>query len=412
MKKVLIYSYLFFLIVRLQDYEVLHLSFPIIQVLLIFNLIWWILKQEKRINAPQFFLILGFFGMILLSHLFHAYIGGMVYSFLKFIPSFATFLIFAHLFDDEEEIGKILGFIFWMNIVLAIHGIHQFYNNGLGWSGAQFARGTQRITYVGIFNDPNDLSLQLVTFLPVGIMFLQKVGSFLKRMVYILAVLCTVYAVYLTQSRGGMLALGLMGMLYTWKFYSKKMAIVIGIIGFLGIFAISQRAATISTEEESAYGRIEAWYEGIDMLKHSPLWGVGFGMFTDYHYLTAHNSFVLCFAELGLVGYFFWLGLIYFSYKGNLFIEYHGENEYFNSLARTLGVSLLSFLAAAFFLSRTYIVILYLLLGIMWAVQNIYVKKYQKGEDIFPFSGFDVLTIFGIELVSIFIVYVFIKISL
>jgi hypothetical protein len=40
------------------------------------------------------------------------------------------------------------------------------------------------------------------------------------------------------------------------------------------------------------------------------LFGTGFGSFTDFSDITAHNSFVLCLAELGLVGSTIWLALL------------------------------------------------------------------------------------------------------
>jgi hypothetical protein len=46
------------------------------------------------------------------------------------------------------------------------------------------------------------------------------------------------------------------------------------------------------------------------MFKSAPLFGVGFGRFTDFHDITAHNSFVLCLAELGLVGSTIWIALL------------------------------------------------------------------------------------------------------
>jgi hypothetical protein len=41
-----------------------------------------------------------------------------------------------------------------------------------------------------------------------------------------------------------------------------------------------------------------------------PVFGVSYNSFTDHHERTTHNSFVLCFAELGLLGYFTWLALV------------------------------------------------------------------------------------------------------
>ncbi len=46
------------------------------------------------------------------------------------------------------------------------------------------------------------------------------------------------------------------------------------------------------------------------MFKSAPLFGIGFNGFTDLYEITAHNSFVLCLAELGLLGSTLWLALL------------------------------------------------------------------------------------------------------
>jgi hypothetical protein len=54
--------------------------------------------------------------------------------------------------------------------------------------------------------------------------------------------------------------------------------------------------------DASTAGRVDAWYAGLQMFKSAPLFGIGFGRFADSYERTAHNSFVLCLAELGIVG--------------------------------------------------------------------------------------------------------------
>jgi O-antigen ligase len=55
---------------------------------------------------------------------------------------------------------------------------------------------------------------------------------------------------------------------------------------------------------------LEAWASGLEMFKSSPLYGVGFNNFADIFGITAHNSFVLCLAELGLLGSTLWMALL------------------------------------------------------------------------------------------------------
>jgi O-antigen ligase len=54
----------------------------------------------------------------------------------------------------------------------------------------------------------------------------------------------------------------------------------------------------------------------LNLLTAYPLTGVGFGQFPATNGgMTAHNSFVLCFAELGLPGFFCWMGCVYYGFK-------------------------------------------------------------------------------------------------
>jgi O-antigen ligase len=52
------------------------------------------------------------------------------------------------------------------------------------------------------------------------------------------------------------------------------------------------------------------------MFKSAPLFGIGFNGFTDLYEITAHNSFVLCLAELGLLGSTLWLALLVTTMMG------------------------------------------------------------------------------------------------
>src|SRR4029077_16531961 len=119
------------------------------------------------------------------------------------------------------------------------------------------------------------------------------------------------YTIYLTHSRGALLGLGSLFLAGPRRMVGIRWTAVLlvagvgpaGAVGFTG-----GRAYTAN--EESAGGRIDAWNAGLSMLASHPLFGGGYHFFTEYHALTAHNSFVLCAAETGLVGYVLWLGML------------------------------------------------------------------------------------------------------
>ena len=146
-----------------------------------------------------------------------------------------------------------------------------------------------------------------------------------------------------------------------------KTGILVGVL--LGAVVVTNVAGGrgFSAQEESAGERILAWSEGLTMLRHQPLFGVGYNSFTDHHDRTAHNSFVLGFAELGLIGYFAWLALVVTAFRdvnqvANLSEE--GAEVVSRPYAAMLRSSLLGFLTCAFFLSRTYAPPLFLLLAL------------------------------------------------
>jgi O-antigen ligase len=53
----------------------------------------------------------------------------------------------------------------------------------------------------------------------------------------------------------------------------------------------------------------------MSMFKANPLLGVGTGQFTEHHFLTAHNSYVLAPAELGFPGFVLFMTVLWLSVK-------------------------------------------------------------------------------------------------
>lgn len=213
-----------------------------------------------------------------------------------------------------------------------------------------------RVRGVGIFSDPNDFSQALVMILPM-FWWLYKKGAWVKNFAFIALPTLTVgYCITLTNSRGALLGIasllffGIRNALGTVK---TVLLLAGGGAGAMIIGATGGRG--FSSKEESAGDRIHAWYEGFQMLKSSPLFGIGYGNFVDHHHLTAHNSFVLCFSEVGLLGYFTWISLIVISFKAvNRVAQYAPLGSDARLAGNILRASLIGYLTCAWFLSRTY----------------------------------------------------------
>jgi putative inorganic carbon (hco3(-)) transporter len=225
-----------------------------------------------------------------------------------------------------------------------------------------------RVRSAGTLSDPNDFGQVLIVAMPLLWAVLRTNRLWLQALWLALPCALFMYTTLLTQSRGALVGLAAVGLAVFHRLFG-----LLPTAGLAGTMALGVAGLTygggraISTDEQSAAQRIEAWWAGLDLLGAYPVLGAGYGNFLDHHERTAHNSFVLCFAELGLAGFFLWSGLIVLAYKGLSQVSFRPQYPLERSeqrLADGLRFALVGYLAAAWFLSRTYSPGTFLLLGL------------------------------------------------
>jgi putative inorganic carbon (HCO3(-)) transporter len=227
-----------------------------------------------------------------------------------------------------------------------------------------------RVRGMVFFNDPNDFAQALVMVMPLLWGAWTK-GSWLRNLfVVLLPGAALSYGILLTQSRGAVIGLAAMLFIGVRRMLGNVKTGVL-LASMLGLVAVTNMVGgrAFSSQERSAEERIEAWIVGLQLVKEHPLVGAGYSRFTEFNHLTAHNSYVLCFAEIGLVGYFIWLGLIVLSFKGlNAAIKHLPASAPERHYAGLLRSALVGFMTCAWFLSRTYQPVLYFMLGLCTAM--------------------------------------------
>jgi O-antigen ligase len=170
-----------------------------------------------------------------------------------------------------------------------------------------------RVRYMGELHDPNEVAL---TISAGGIGLL--IGFALRRrktasqLAFGASVVLMLATVLFTQSRGGLIAAMLVPAVYVVRRFGLRAVIPAAVVA-IPVMLLGGRSGADAAA--STMNRYEAWAAGLQMFKHSPIYGVGARMFTDHHWLTAHNSYVLTLAELGIVGMFLFVTLIYLSIK-------------------------------------------------------------------------------------------------
>ncbi len=391
---------------------------PILPAALGLSFITWLFRSGKSFDAPQHLFLLFFLLAMMVSVAAAGWYGGALEVLTDFYPTMMLFYLISTSTDTLDRHRKFVGTLGLLTTVLAIHGIDQSLS-GIGWSGAKMVEGT-RITYLGIFNDPNDLALAFVIAVPMLCYAFSEVKQLFFKVFWLACLAAMVYGMYLTNSRGGMLGLIFITGLYIYRTHGMFKALLVAPVGLVPLLLAPSRLEELDASEQSATLRIDAWYEGVQMLTENPLFGVGKGNFLEHHELTAHNSFVLIFAELGLFGYFFWLAFVGLS----LYMVYRIQHiqapvqkaseqddgagwDAYRKIANTYLYSMLGFFAAAFFLSRSYNVLLFILCALCVALYQC-VRRAWTDFSAIPPKQIVVKTLM-FEFVSIIFMYAVVK---
>jgi hypothetical protein len=251
---------------------------------------------------------------------------------------------------------------------------------------------TFRMQGLGFLHDPNELAQLLVMLLPFLWIRWRQHFHLQNLFIVIAPTALFVWGIYLTHSRGAMVALVVILVLALRRRVGLVPTIMGAVLAASLLLALNFSGGR-DVSVQAGTDRFVLWGDGLEMFKQYPLLGVGFGNFGSQDFgHTAHNSFIVCLAELGIIGYSLWVGLIAFTLSGlNSLIsslrQQHGsassgngratdeEQVEFDRWATALQISLGGFLAAAFFLSRAYVLYLYLILGMAVALLALAAKE-------------------------------------
>jgi O-antigen ligase len=193
-----------------------------------------------------------------------------------------------------------------------------------------YARGTNLVEdnrlagpVSGIFGNPNDLALNMVTFLPAAVIIAMNPRYRSGRRLAAAGIAALMLAtVVFTKSRGGML--GLTAALLTLVLLGRKIRPGFGAIAVAAVLVAMPlapssfwaRMSSILDEQQdrlqftgSSEARRILMQEGIDTFLDRPFTGVGAGQFQNYNpperrerWRETHNALIQVAAETGIVG--------------------------------------------------------------------------------------------------------------
>jgi len=410
--------------IRPQEWNVHNVvSFPFIRIFIISAFLFYIFEQKPKLWGVQAWCLVGLCFVILLSGLRNYWFMGGVDSVIDFIVvSFIPFVLFSSLVNDNKSLHIIFAISLFSTLFMIHHGYSQIISpDGIGWSGTLISQGT-RIKYIGIFSDPNDMGMFLLMNLPIAFYFRSKAKNVFVKLLMLFFIGLLLWGVVNTNSRGTLVGLLALCCVYTvFRFGKVKAFILIGMCIPIAFIVMSKFRA-IDTQEESAQGRIEAWYSAVQMFKYRPLVGVGKGNFMEHHGRTGHNSYAMVMAELGTLGYLCWFTFLIFTVQKLIYIingvvkppdkksNWTDVAVEYQSLAKVLLYSLAGYAATAFFLSRSYILFLFIFVGLATALIYRVEQNYMEDDVRIKHTKLILKRSIALSFISLIVLFFIIKI--
>jgi O-antigen ligase len=247
--------------------------------------------------------------------------------------------------------------------------------------------------------DPNYLAAALACSIVLGAFLLPSTSGWSRALLFFF-IGTDLVALFLTQSRGGLIALGvamIVSCIVAGPFrpLAISLFVVIASIG-LAYFAVLApalvRARITNISAQGSAGRSDTWQIAYRVARHHPFGGVGLANFpiVEPRYIAAninilkaqevlgtrlvvHNTYLELFAELGLVGLLLFLGILVATmaaaWRGVRLMG--GTSVNTGLIGRGLVAGMVGLLVAYIFLSGEYQKQLWLLLGLLTTIPTV-----------------------------------------
>ena len=379
-------------------------------------------KQSPLPRTPAVALAIGLWFSTILSHIAHLYFQGVLNTLPEtFRPSLFLILMLTTVDRPSRVRWVIIVFVLGA-VMMSIHCLMQ-QRLGYGFGGMEPLvywdqnRGglLVRSQFVGIFGDPNDTGQMLAAAIPLVLAIPKQITVF-STMVCAGIMALLLMGVNSTGSRGAQIALyAVVYAMILWKMPVRWMPYlaVAGLIGGLVMCGIMGKGML----DASARERVVFWGNANQLFKHNPIFGVGYGMFwmAVEGDRAAHNAFVSCYTELGLVGYWCWFSLLQLGIIGcwrtRVAIKRPRTKEqaYMRRVAGMSMAAMIGFATGGYFLSRAWAYPFFFLFALLSAIPLIVQRLLPEDAPPLIRASTDVL---GMGTFSTFVSVVYIYISI
>ena len=351
-----------------------------------------------RLQAPEVgklrtqpVLVFLFFGFACAALIPHRALGANLTTLFDLAPNVLAYFLGIVYFRTPQRLRVVRAMLVLIALFVLINGLWELPYSRASVESTPYvlAQGytadtaEYRIRGLGVLHDPNTYGQFVLLILPLLFIAKSDTGLGMGWGAAVLLTALFLLAVYLTGSRGAVLGMAVLVGLFLVGRLRMAGAVFATVFGGLALLLVNAyKTRTISMS--GGMDRLAIWSDGLSYFKSSPLWGIGPRNFVNNFGMTAHNSYLLVAAELGIIGLFLWMSMIMVTLiQLNRIPKIVGKSN--PSLARWaigLRISLGGYLFTSFFLSRAYELPLYMLLGMCGGI-----IVAAGGDDAVPLRG-------------------------
>lgn len=339
-----------------------------------------LLSPTSLSRQPITVCVLCLLPAILLSHLTHGNLYSARWTAFEFFKVVVYYLLFMANVSSASRLRLFLVWMVGLVAVLTVIALLQYHGvidipalavleeKSIDEFGEELV--VTRLRSTGIYNDPNDLCMILLVGSAAALYRFGNRRAPIFSWLWLAPVTLFGYALALTQSRGGFMAM-LAGLLVICRSrFGWWKTCVLGAMALpvlLVLFAGRQTNFDIENRDNTGRSRIELWSEGWQLFKEAPFFGIGKDEYAERVVQVAHNSFVHCFTELGFFGGTLFLGAFFLALRslhqlGNPGVFF--ADAEMGRLRPYLMAIVVIYTVAMMSLSRAYLAPTYMVLGL------------------------------------------------
>lgn len=299
-------------------------------------------------------------------------------SFIQFVKVVMIFIVMINVIRTEKRLKKLWILVLVATCILCINAINDYRLGLLELQGTRI-----KGSIGGMFDNPNDLALHLVTVLPIALALFFNSRNPLTKVLLLIIPALIVGGIVVTFSRAGFLALMAATGVLLWKLVRSSRWLLSLLVPALFISFIlfapgGYRTRLSTTGDESTMARFDDLKRSIFISARHPFLGVGMDNYILYSNSNkaSHNAYTQVAAEMGLAAGLFYILFILAPFKGLRRIEHESyqvksrRRYYYASVA--LQASLVGYMVASFFASVAYLWYIYYLVAYSVCMRRIY----------------------------------------